>query len=47
MYEREDKLQGEGETDPGPDPGPREIRRSHPAIRHQRHWYVEFFAITS
>lgn len=43
MHEREDKFPGEGETDPGPDPGAGTLRRSHPALRHQWHWYVAPF----
>lgn len=38
MRKREDKLQGEGETDPGSDPGSGAVRCAHPPLRHQRHW---------
>ncbi|GBP11643.1 hypothetical protein EVAR_77769_1 [Eumeta japonica] len=37
MHNREDKFQGEGETDPGSDPGTGPLRRAHPALRRQRH----------
>lgn len=46
MYERwQDKLQGEGEADPGSDPRTGALRRAYPALRNQRHWYVDLFTI--